>query len=89
MITAAYKYAKFGGEEPKELKLLGLVDRFGVEPVFGRKQLTAMELRTMLVAENVYQAYKSMKSSKDASKWAADNPGAQKIIAEAERLLNG
>lgn len=70
--------------QPFELVLLGYIDRFGVEAVMGRPVLSAGEIRGMMTARNIYDAFHSRKSSDDWVKWAKDHPHYAAILAEVE-----
>lgn len=90
-MEAVYQYAE--GEHldtppprPFELSLLGYIDHFGVEAVMGRPVLSAGEIRRMITAKNIYEAYQSRKASTDWAKWAHDYPDYARILAEVEKL---
>ena len=67
---------------PKELVLLGYVDRFGAQAVFGRTPGTK-ELKSMILAENVINAYKSRERAGDWVAWARENPGLNSLLIMA------
>ena len=69
--------------------MLGYIDRFGAEAVTGRRVLSAGQIRRMVAAENVYNAYMSRKASNDWGKWVNENPRMAAILAEVEGLLDG
>jgi len=67
------------------LILLGYIDRFGAQAVLGRP-LSAREIRGMVLAENLVNAYKERKASSDWAEWAADNPAMNELLNEAMSL---
>ena len=67
---------------PKELVMLGYVDRFGAEAVYGRTP-GAKELKAMVLAENVVNAYKSREQSGDWAAWARENSSLNKLLIMA------
>jgi hypothetical protein len=80
---------------PRELLMLGYIDRFGVRAVMGRDTLGAGEIRRMIVAENITEAWKSRDRYRDKdgvanwSEWAGKHPQLNSILTTAERLANG
>ena len=75
---------------PAELLDLSYIDRFGVEAVYGRKELSYGEIRRMITAENVYQAIRSRNAAMDGNiaEWASKNKQAAKLLYEVEELLD-
>ena len=69
---------------PFELSLIGYIDRFGVQAVMGRAELSAGEIRRMIAAENVQNAYLSRKGAEDWTKWAKEHPQYAAILHEVE-----
>ena len=67
---------------PRELVLLRYVDRFGADAVFGRTP-GAGELRSMVISENVVNAYNSRAKAKDWATWAEENPGPNLLLIMA------
>ncbi len=67
---------------PRELVLLRYVDRFGADAVFGRTP-GAGELRSMVISENVVNAYNSRAKAEDWVKWADENPELSKLLIMA------
>jgi len=67
---------------PKELVLLRYVDRFGANAVFGRTP-GAGELRSMVISENVVNAYHSRAKAGDWAKWANENPELNRLLIMA------
>jgi len=86
--AAAYIYAD-GGEMSPEIRLLGYIDRFGVEAVMGRPFLTAKEIRCLVHAENLVQGYRERERAKNAAEWVKNNPTMHKLLRQAELLANG
>lgn len=68
--------------QPDELILLGYIDRFGAQAVFGRA-LTARELRGMVLAENVKNAYESRKKSDNWGAWQLTHPDEDRLLVKA------
>ena len=64
------------------------MDRFGVEAVYGRTP-GGQELRRMIQAENVVKAYEERAQAENWAQWAKDYPEKNRLLAEAERLVNG
>ena len=85
MTAAAYRYADGGNYSP-EIRLLQYIDRFGVEAVMGRKTLYAGEMRRMIHAENLANAYKE-RSRGNAAEWVKENPEMNKILRDAQRMV--
>jgi hypothetical protein len=67
---------------PRELELMGYVTRFGAAAVFGRTP-GAGELRRMIAAENVVNAYNARKASENWAEWASANPAANRLLIKA------
>ena len=72
-MAAAYRYAEGDGPKPQELIQASYIDRFGVQAVMGR-QLGAGEMRRMIMAENIVNAYHNRQRAADWVKWAEDYP---------------
>ena len=72
----------------RELDLLRKIDRFGVRAILGRDTLYYGELRRMILAENIYNAYFSRKNSEKTgggwAAWSEKNPVMAKILFELE-----
>ena len=92
-MAEAYLYAENDAPSsiPYELIDLSYIDRFGVEAVYGRKTLSAKEIRNMILAENVVNAYNSRRAAMgdNVAKWAAENEQAAKLLLEVENILDG
>ena len=82
-MAAVYGYAETGGQQPDELILLGYIDRYGVEQVLGKRQLSAKEIREMTLADNVLRAYRSRQASENWAAWAEAHPGENRLLIEA------
>ena len=54
----------------------------------GRKTLYAHEMRRMIHAENLADAYKKRLQG-NAAEWASKNPELNKLLGEAKRLVDG
>jgi len=84
-MAAAYAFADEDGEQPEELILLGYIDRFGAKAVMGRA-LSAREIRGMVLAENVVNAYKERQAASDWTIWTDNNKDKARLLNEAMRL---
>lgn len=85
MTADAYRYADGGGHS-NEIQLLRYIDRFGVEAVTGKKVLSAGELKRMLYAEGIVYAYQD-RSRGNAAEWVKENPGMNKLLYDAQRMV--
>jgi hypothetical protein len=69
-----------------------MIDRFGVRAVLGRDTLRAGEIRRMLYAEALIEAYRDREKSTNWATWARENEARSEMLAEAAelaRLNNG
>jgi hypothetical protein len=57
-----------------------------VEAVTGRKHLYYGELRRMILAENIVNAYHARSQSESWAAWAGKNPIMEKLLIECELL---
>lgn len=86
---ATYLYAEDSAQwpQPEQLNLLWMIDRFGVMAVLGRPTLSAREIRDMLTAENVFDAYREMKAAEKKeggwTDWAKANPQKDRCLKQA------
>lgn len=80
----AYLYAEGLAPPSFELTLLSYIDRFGVEPVIGRPHLSYGEIQRMLTAENVVDAFRSMKKATNWASWATEFPEKAKLLERSE-----
>lgn len=88
MIAAAYVHAETGGSTPStEMRLLGMIDRFGVLAVMGRPVLGAGEMLRMIAAENVVTAYMQRERAENAAVWVAENKEMNELLGYAHRLV--
>lgn len=74
--------------KPGELILLSYIDRFGVEAVTGDKVLGFGDVRRMITAENIVEAYRDRRRSGNWGEWAEKNPSAASLLKQVEMLLN-
>ena len=81
-MALAYAYAEGDGPEPDELIAGRLVDRFGAAAVYGRP-LGYGELKRMLTAENIVNAYRARDASANWAQWATENPELNRLLNEA------
>jgi len=81
--AAAYAYADGSLETPpKDLILLGYIDRFGAQNVLGRP-LSGWEVRRMMLSERVLRAYNDRQRSNKWAEWAEANPEDAQLLNEA------
>ena len=83
-MAAAYAYAD-GGQMSPEIRLLRSVDRFGAQAVFGR-MLGAKEIRQMLVADAIVNAYHARVANENWVAWEIDNPRLAALLNAAMKL---
>lgn len=87
-MAAAYAHAE-GGPQPKEIRTLRLIDRFGVRAVLDREYLGAVEMRMMLLAENILTWYEERDKASSFVEWQNSNPDKADMLefarAEAEK----
>jgi len=62
------------------LRELILIERFGVEAIKNRPYLGAKELKNMLFAERVYDAFKERESSDNVVEWSGSNPDKADLV---------
>jgi hypothetical protein len=86
--AAAYRQAD-GGPNSPELRLLRMIDRFGVAAVMGRPTLYAGEIGKLRMAETIANAYYDRQQSDNWAAWHTSHPELAALLAEAERLANG
>jgi hypothetical protein len=70
------------------MEKLKRIDRFGLEAVTGRRVFYFSEIRRLIYAENIVNAYESRARSKNWVEWATTNPRQAELLAEAEILHN-
>jgi len=85
-MAAAYAYAD-GGPQPEEIRRLRLIERFGVQAILNRPYLGSKELKLMLLAERVYNAYKEREKSTDWATWALSNPVESELLSFARKQV--
>jgi hypothetical protein len=68
---------------PKELKMLRLIDRYGVEAVMGRPYLGAGEIMRMQAAETVVRVYNERKRYDDWTRHAREDPEGSAFLNRA------
>jgi hypothetical protein len=59
-----------------------------LKAVTGRDVFHFGEIRRLIYAENIVNAYESRKRSSNWVEWATSHPQLAQILAEAERLYN-
>jgi hypothetical protein len=73
---------------PREIESAALIDRFGVQSVYGRL-LGVGEMRRMMHVEAIVTAYQSRERYRDQNggvnfaEWAAQNKAAARLLNEA------
>ena len=86
----AYAHAE-GSLVSREIRLGNLIDRFGVQAIFGRSYLGAAEINKMLAAQRIVRLSREVKEYTDTEgkinwvKWAQDDPQGAKDLAEAQK----
>lgn len=58
------------------------MDRFGAQAIFGRA-LSASEVKGMILADNVVNAYNEKHKSTDWTVWESENPERARLLNEA------
>jgi hypothetical protein len=87
-------YADDIGPCPIEIVLSGYIEKYGVEAVLGRKTLSANEIRRMVLADNIYLAFRSRagyrngEGKSDWVEWSERNPELAEILNAAEKERN-
>lgn len=93
-MAAVLDYVEGDGQEPRELILSWNIQQYGAEAVMGRSYLGVNEMRSMNIADGVYNAFLSRDRYKDKdgnsnwSEWAERYPKLAEILAEAIRCVN-
>ena len=87
-MVSAYMYADVGSPS-SEFKLISQIDRFGVEAVLGRRQLTAKEIIHMRMADNIVRYYQARAQSENWAEGAAAHKEGNRILIYCERLIDG
>jgi hypothetical protein len=72
-----------------EIDTLNKIDRFGLEAITGRRQFYFGELRRLVVAENIVNAYQSRAKSQSWAAWANENKVMSSLLNDAEIIANG
>lgn len=86
----AYAHAN-GSLISREIRLGNLIDRYGVQAIFGRSYLGAAEINKMLAAQRIVRLSREVKGYTDAEgkinwvKWAQDDPQGAADLAEAQK----
>lgn len=86
----AYAHAE-GSLISREIKLGNLIDRYGVQAIFGRSYLGACEIEKMLTAQRIVRLNREATEYRDTdgqinwTKWAQENPEGAKELAEAQK----
>ena len=68
-----------------------LIDRYGVQAIFGRSYLGAAEINKMLAAQRIVRLSREAKEYTDVEgkvnwvKWAQEDPQGAKDLAEAQK----
>ena len=84
----AYRYAESGKHPPYERLYLAYIERFGVKAVFGRDVLSLGEIQRMLIVDDVVNAYRMRKATKNWAEWAERDPYSANLIADIEKELH-
>ena len=78
----AYAYMDGDGPPPIELGILPVISRFGVEAVYGRPLYTH-EIKNLIAAEVIRDAYNGREQSGDMADWARKNSHKAALLNEA------
>jgi hypothetical protein len=85
-------HAAEGVGRSKDIEIMRLIERFGTSAVLGREQLSNRELRHMISAENVYNAWKSRDAYRDENgaenwvEWAGKHPDLSALLIGVESI---
>lgn len=71
----------------RELDLLAKIDRFGIKAILGRDVFYYGELRRLILAENIRDAYRARAKSENWVTWSTSNPIMAKILVDIEKDL--
>lgn len=85
MKALAYAHASEGAYSP-EIEKLRRIERFGLEPITGRRVFLFGEYCRLICAENIAVAHQSRQRSTNWAEWAGSNPKQAELLNEAERL---
>ena len=94
-MTAVLDYVEGDGLEPRELILAWNIQQYGVTAVMGRDHLGVREIRTINIADGIYNAYKSRERYRDKdgnsnwSEWSERYPRMAEILAKATKSRHG
>ena len=86
----AYAHAE-GSLISREIQLGNLIDRFGVQAIFGRSYLGAAEINKMLAAQRIVRLSEEIKEYRDGegninwAAWAQADPQGAADLAEAQK----
>ena len=86
-MAAAWRHADEGAPAPPVYVVLGYIDRFGAQAVYGRT-LGAGEMRRMVLTENVINAYRARERSENWAKWVQENRQASELLAQAAKAAS-
>lgn len=77
------------GDEPPpiELNILSVINRFGVEAVYGRPLYTH-EIKNLIAAEVIRDAYNDRRESKNMAAWSRKYPSRARQLSEAMKYGN-
>lgn len=65
------------------------IERYGVHAVMGRPVLYEGEMRRMITAQNIVNAYKDRARSQSWEAWQRENPELGNLLFKAQRLYDG
>lgn len=68
-----------------EIEKLHRIERFGLEPITGRRVFLHGEYRRLIAAESIVIAYESRKRSVNWTEWKQSNPKLADLLFEAEK----
>jgi len=81
-MARTYAHARGRGPTPKILEAAYAVRQYGAAAVFGRV-LTIEEMRKMILAERIVEAYQARAKSDNWAEWASQNQDAANLLNAA------
>ncbi len=82
-MAAVYAWCVGGGPAPAEIEAARLLDRFGVQAVYGRA-LSVREMRRIMLAERIEQVARRWKGQ-GAGQWFAAHPEDAALLAAVKK----
>ena len=85
-MARAYAYARGDAPCPTEITLYKATEAFGVSAVFGARQLSAQEIRTLITAKTadaVVRWYREREKAESWAKWQEAHPQETTVLEMA------